>query len=205
MVSVSAFVRRFKSIPLTVLKTAERAFATQAHRSDISNRCNYFGAIVLCALDEYNKKQARDKRENKLAELAAHHDRHLLAERAAWNDNPATWLRDVLDLLAARWNGTELLFGDGGVSTWLRQALTRLTDLYGVQTLDVVAGVFHSFERKHLPELGRAGIAAVGAVLHRHLASVEVSEPNVSHAARFAAILRATGPIPRPSPSLDPC
>ena len=95
--------------------------------------------------------------------------------------------------------------GDSGVSTWSRQALTRLTDLHGLQAPDVVAGVFHSFERKHLPELGRAGIAAVGAVLHRHLASVEEPERKCSHAARFAAILLGTGPIPRPSPSLDPC
>ena len=75
LVSVRAFVRRFKRVPLVVLKVAERAFARQAHRSDIRNRCNYFGAIVHRALGEYNKKRARERRENELAEHAAHHGR----------------------------------------------------------------------------------------------------------------------------------
>lgn len=200
-----AFVRRFKHLPLVVLKTVERAFATQAHRSDIRNRCNYFGAIVRRVLDEYNKKQARERREREHAERAAHHCRRVQSERIAWHQSPATWLRDVLDLLALRWTGTELLFGHRGLSTWLRQALDRLTELHGSQASDVVAGVFHSFEQKHLPELGPAGIAAVDAVLHRHLAAVEAPERTPSHAAHFAAILLATGSNPRPSPSRDPC
>jgi transposase InsO family protein len=203
--SVRAFVRRFKHVPLTALEAAERAFAAQAHRSDIRNRCNYFGAIVYRARAEYSKKRARERRENELVEHTALNDRRVQAERAAWHKEPATWLHDALELLAARWTGTELLFGDRGISTWLRQARTRLTDLHGPQASDVVAGVFHSFERKYLPELGRAGVAAVGTVLHRHFASMEAPEHESSQAARLTAILLSAGSMPRPSPSLDSC
>ena len=202
---LQGFIRRFRYLPVTVLQAAERAFGLQAHRTDIKNRSRYFSAIVFSLLDDYSQKQARARRQREHDKQLARHTRQVKDERARQHDNPDTWLRDILDLLALRWNGTELFLGDLGLSTWLRQALTRLTELHGPHAQNVIIGVFHDFERKHLPDLGPAGITAVKAVLHRHLGTAKTPRQTPSSAAHFAATLRATGSISRPSPSRDPC
>ena len=200
------FVRRFSRLhPVPVLHAAERAFARQAHRDDIRNRAAYFGAIARSVHDDYRKRQARDRRDAERAELLAHHDRCVEAERAAWHADPDRWLYDVLTLIAAQWTGTDLLFGGLGVVAWLRHALTRLADTHGSLAVDVAAGVFCNFEQKHLPAIGPAGVAAVRAVLERDLDALPRPSATSSCVAHFADTLLGPGPNPRPPPSPDPC
>lgn len=187
------------------MRAAERAFARQAHRSDINNRAAYFAAIARAALDAHRNQQARDRRNREDIERLERHQRNVEAERNAWHADPAAWLRDTLDLLAEQWNGTSLLCDGAGVSTWLRQSLTRLAELYGPQAADIVTGVFRSFEQTHLPDIGPAGITAVAAVLQHHIDALPTPGSTSSRAAYFAAIVLGTGSNPRPPPSPNPC
>ena len=199
------FVRRFRSLPISVLYAAERAFARQAHRTDINNRTAYFARLVRLAHDDYRKHQARDWRERQDNERRREHQRRVQAERDAWHANPASWLRDSLDLIAEQWTGTTLLVDGAGVSTWLRQSLARLTELHGPLAADVAATVVRDFGQAHLPVIGPAGVSAVAAVFRRHLETLPTTKPTTSCTAQFVAMLRGTGSTPRPPPSTSPC
>lgn len=199
------FVRQFRTFPVAVLRQAETSFARQAHRADIKNRTAYFAKLVSIANDEHRKQQARRWRDREDTEIRHCHQRRVQAERAAWHANPAAWLRDALDLVVKQWTGSSLLLDGAGVSTWVRQSLARLTDLHGPQARDVAAGVFRAFEQTYSPTIGPAGIAAVEAVLQCQLDAIPTSNSTPSSAARFAAMVRATGSTPRPPPSPDPC
>ena len=199
------FVRRFRRFPVPALRAAERAFAKQAHRSDINNRAAYFAAIARAALDAHRNQQARDRRNREEIERLERHRSNVEAERKAWHADPASWLRDTLDLLAQQWTGTSLLCDGAGVSTWLRQSLTRLAELYGPRAADIVTCVFRNFTQTQLPNIRPAGITAVATVLQRHLDALPTPSCEPSQAAHFAAIVLGTGSNPRPPPSPNPC
>jgi hypothetical protein len=74
-----------------------------------------------------------------------------------------------------------------------------------VDVVDRVAdGVFAAFARATSDRLGPDGIAAVHAVLNRHLPRPN-TDNTPSCAARFAAIVGVAGLKPRPPPSNCPC
>ncbi|MCP4205046.1 MAG: transposase family protein [bacterium] len=199
------FIRRFRGIPVSVIRAAERTFARQAHRSDIRNRAAYFARLIRVAQDHYHRQRALKERQRRQSERLAHHQRRVRAEQAAWSAEPVTWLHDVLTLIAARWDGQTLLFDGAGLVTWLRQSLTRLADFYGPLSAQVVASVFCAFEQARLPDIGPAGVAAVKAVLERHSGVLPKSSDTPFCASYFAAILLGTGANPRPPPSPDSC
>lgn len=203
--SLTEFVNRFRKYPVSVLHQAERAFAPHAHRDDIRSHKSYFGYFVRNAHEDYRRRQARRWREQQEAQRLKRHRRRIEAERAAWRANPATWLRDCLDLVAMQWTGTTLLMDGAGVSGWIRDALARLTELHGPLATDVAAGVFRSFEQAYLPDIGPDGVAAVAAVLQRHTGVLRPLSKTTSPTAYFVATLRATGSTPRPPPSPDLC
>lgn len=205
--SLRAFVRAFRRFPLPVLHTAERDFAKQAHRDDIRNRKAYFAKLVRLADDAHRIRLARERRDRANSERIAQHQRRVDAEHSAWIAEPATWLRDALDAVAAQWCDGELLFGGAGPATrWISDALARLSQAHGaLHTADLAAGVFRAFKQDALSRIGPDGVAAVHAVLCSHLDALPSPEGHSSCTAHFAAILRGTGSNPRPPPSPRPC
>ena len=199
------FVRQFRCRPVAALRQAECTFARQAHRTDIRNRKAYFGRLVDIAHRDHRGQQAKKWRQQQHDQRLEQHHRRVEAERAAWHANPAKWLRDCLDLVAQQWTGTTLLMDGAGVSTWMRQSLARLTELHGPLVTELVAGVFRGFEKTHLSKLGHNGITAVRAILLRHRDEIPMPTNAPSSVAQFAATLLATGSIPRPPPSPNPC
>ncbi len=201
------FVRGFRRFPLSVLHVAERDFARQAHRDDIRNRAAYFGALVRFANDAHRKNRAGERNNRATTERLEKQNRRADAQHAAWLADPAAWLRDALDTVADQWHDGRLLFGGSGLATtWMTQALARLLHLHGpLVTADVTAGVFSAFQQAALPRIHRDGVAAVRAVLCRHLDALPRPDGNSSCAASFAAILRSTGSNPRPPPSSQRC
>lgn len=197
------FVRGFRRFPLSVLHSAERNFARQAHRDDIRNRAAYFGALVRFANDAHRKKRASEQNSRATTERLEKQRCRVDAQRTAWLADPAAWLRDAVDTIAAQWHDGRLLFGGSGLATtWMTQALARLLHLHGpLVTADVTAGVFRAFEQTALPRIHRDGVAAVRAVLCRHLDALPRPDDHSSCMASFAAILRGTGLDPRPPPS----
>jgi hypothetical protein len=201
------FVRTFRRFPLPVLHAAERDFAKQAHRDDIRNRTAYFARLVRFADDAHRNRLARERSDRAISERIKRRQRRVDAERAAWLADPAAWLRDALDAVAAQWSDGRLLFGGAGLaSAWITEALSRLFHSHGsLHTADLAAGVFRAFEPDVLPRIGPDGVAAVRAVLLRHLHALPTSDYHSSSAAHLAAILRGTGSNPRPPPSPRLC
>ncbi len=205
--SLRRFVRRFRRFPLPVLRVAERTFAAQAHRDDIRNRKAYFARLVRIAADDFRRDQARRHRERDERDRFARERQRFDVQQQAWRDHPAAHLRDALDAVAAHWLDGHLLFdGIGPATAWMRIAIARLVACHGPRhTRDIAHGLFRAFARGATERLGPDGVAAVRAVVDRHLPRDTTPDPTPSCAARFAATLGVAGLQPRPPPSHRPC
>jgi transposase InsO family protein len=203
---VTAFIRAFRRFPVVVLHRAERAFATQAHRSDIHDRQSYFAAIVRRLDDEYRTELALKQRQQQaMRELDRQAERRE-AQMQHWADNPRQHLDAALVALAAQWNPStaSLLFDGAGLGrAWLDDALGRLLEMHGFATArDIAAGTFNAFARQQADPLGPAGIGMIEGMLHEHLHQLATAAATADCADRFAGdILRETGPPTRPDPA----
>lgn len=204
--SPKRFVRTFRRFPLPVLRTAERTFAAQAHRDDIKKRTAYFARLVRIAHDDFRRDQDRRHREREQRDRFARQQQRFDAQHHTWRDDPAAHLADALDAVSAHWLDGQLLFdGIGPGTAWMRTSIDRLVDRHGPRsTRDLADGLFRAFARGAADRLGPDGVAAVRAVLDRHLPE-STANTTPSCATRFAAILGLAGSKPRPPPSHRPC
>jgi hypothetical protein len=203
--SLRSFVNSLYRYPLTVLRDAERAFGTQAHRDDIRNRSSYFAALVRRFYKDWRTERERATRAREQDDLAAKQRAQQDATRAGWHSDPAAWLRHALELLALQWQKDQrvLLFDGAGLGLgWMRAALRRIVDLFGARDGgDIASGVLHAFLSAH-DELGPEGRTAIETLLRRHLSSTTASVDTLDIAAvNASAILRLAGRNQRPSPS----
>jgi len=195
----NAFIQSLRIYPLQVLRRAESAFRTQVHRDDIRNRAAYFSAIVRSKHEAFKADTARRQHaQETLAHIQAIHDQHL-GRMNAWSNDPASWLTDALQALAAQWlpASHQLLFnGDGIGKAWLVQAIDLLHQRHGhLATRDLVDGVFHRFATTARDRLGEDGICAIRTLLDQHLPPPQDKSPNPSCTQNFAAaILSRAGP-----------
>jgi transposase InsO family protein len=200
------FIRSLRHFPLQVLKLAERAFAKQVHRDDIRDRASYFYAIVRHFHREYQAQQARQRAIQDQNERLAQRQHQAQQQQLQRDEDPAGWLREALDSLAAQWQPQtqSLLFGGSGLGrSWLQQALARLAETHGPATAtDIAWGVFHRFAETDSHHLGPAGLAALQSILQAHLPAPPQPDPNSTCTQNFgAAILHNTGPPPRSGPT----
>ena len=202
---IQKFIRRFRRFPLEVLRQAEQAFGRQAHRDDIRNRTSYFATIVRDCHVQYRRQCARQDADQQTRDKLDSDIRRRQQQDEHWHQNPAVWLLQALETIAAQWvpESARLLFGGVGPGrAQLRGALARLLDTRSpLAAVDIATGVFRTFERAQHKHLGDAGLAAIAGVLQAHL---ETQSPagNQSEVARqfAAAILGNTGPPTRPAP-----
>src|SRR5580700_8951168 len=165
----------FAQYPIDVLRDAERAFRSQVHREDIRDRKSYFGAIVRKTHEQHKLvalREARHKDDDaRLARERAQED----AQRAAWANDPKSWLRDALALLALQWDTRtrSLLFdGEGLGLGWATAALRRILQIHDPSTAgDLIDGTLHAFRLAHLDRLGPDGVDAVLALVERRRAT----------------------------------
>jgi hypothetical protein len=203
--SLRSFVNALHRYPLTVLREAERAFGTQAHRDDIRDRTSYFAALVRRFYKEWRTERNRAARAREQDNCAAQQQAQSDAALAFWHKDPAAWFRHALDLLAMQWRKDQgvLLFDGAGLGLgWMRAALRRLSELFGARdSADIASGVVHAFLADH-DELGPQGRAAIEALLRRHLPTTTASAdtPDIA-TANASAILRLAGRNQRPLPS----
>jgi hypothetical protein len=201
-----AFVRSFRRFALPALRAAERTFAAQAHRDDIKNRTAYFARLVRIADDQFREDQARRWRERDRRDRFDRERKLFDDQHQRWRDDPTAHLADALDAVAAHYIDGRLLFdGVGPGTAWMRISIDRLAAAHGADhARDIADGVFAAFARATSDRLGPDGIAAVHAVLNRHLPRPN-TDNTPSCAARFAAIVGVAGLKPRPPPSNWPC
>lgn len=198
-----AFVDAFAKYPISALRDAERAFQSQVHRDDIRDRKSYFGALVRKAYEEHRRATLREARHRDDAARLARELGQRKAQRAAWADDPAAWLRDALAILALQWDAREraLLFDGHGLGLgWVTAALRRLFQIHDARVAgDLVAGTLHAFHLTHLDRLGPDGVATVVALVERRTATLAPTH-DVAASARLSIMLPA-GQKPRPPPS----
>lgn len=204
--SAPVFVNTFARYPISVLREAERALQTQVHREDIRDRKSYFGALVRKAYEQHRLAVARDVRQHEDAARLAAEQAQRDAQRAAWSNDPARWLRDALHTLAAQWDhGTRSLLFDGeGLGLgWAIAAMRRLRALHDPHAADdIVAGTLHAFRLTHLAHLGPEGVAAIVDLVERRRDALDMRTRNVDVAISVvSATMRPTGQRPRPPPS----
>jgi hypothetical protein len=200
------FVNDLRLYPLEVLHRAEKAFRSQVHRDDIRDRRSYFAAIVRRLNDEH--RADRDRREREQAQLVRLHEQLAADEAlaAARRADPAAFLREALDTIAAMWSSErgELLFGGVGLGTgWLHRALTFLVERHDhLAARDVARGVFANFALDWTERLGAPGPAAVERLL---LVKLDAMSPTETFAPCQPSIASTTldpaGPKQRPPPS----
>lgn len=198
------FVDAFRRYAPDVLLDAERRLATQVHRDDIRDRKSYFAAIVRNVADEHRRDRRRqqldDEREQRRAADQRAYDAQLAHHRAC----PLDWLRDALDAIALQWvpASRALLAGGVGLGTaWLARATARLVELNGPAAADLVHASVRDWSRHHLDHLGAHGVRAVLDVARPYLDHIPTANDEVVCPNDFAsAILRSTGPPPRPAP-----
>lgn len=200
-----SFVDSLRRYHPEVLLAAERAFRHQVRRDDIRDRASYFAKLVRDESEDRRREIGRRRRvreqSERLDQQAATGD----ARRAGWLADPAAWLREALGALAAQWRPSthELLFGGAGpAAAWVRGAVERLAELHGpLAATDIARGVLHAFRLATLDRLGPDALAAIAAVLDRHLASLRTAGPTTPCApAAPSAILARTGKNQRPPP-----
>ena len=202
---IQKFIRQFRRFPLDVLQQAERGFGAQAHRDDIRNRTSYFAAIVRDCHVQYCRRRARQDADEQTHLKLDADIRRRQQQDEHWHRDPAAWLLNALETLAAQWTpaSAQLLFGGIGPGrAQLRGALARLLETGGsLAAADIATGVFRTLARARHGHLGDAGLAAVAAVLQDHL-ETHLPAGNQSEVARkfAAAILGNTGSPTRPAP-----
>ncbi len=203
-----AFIRTFRRFDLAALREAEHRFGTQAHRDDIRNRQSYFAAIVRRCHDAHRRELAKDIKNNALQDQLRTLALKKQHQHERWQQDPTTWLTDALETVAAQWlpdRRTLLFDGAGPGPGWLTDAFARLVNLRGEQAAkDILHGVITQFRQRYLPRIGPDGVAAVLALMQKHIAVQMPCEdkerdclPNVR-----AAILPTSGPLGRPRPPL---
>lgn len=204
--TVTAFVRAFRAFPISVLQAAEQAFASQAHREDIADGWKYFAAIVSRLHRDHSREVARrcadlEQLRRSREESARHANQ--LARRMS---DPASWLREGLELIAAHWlpaRGTLLFDGVGAGTGTLRAAVDRLVELHGpVAALDMARGVLQDFSRHPPPELESNAIPPIVAVATRTLDDLATTLGDNLHftGPPGTGILPRAGSKPRPGP-----
>ncbi len=208
--SVTDFIRTFRRFPLPVLRRAERAFATQAHRDDIRNRKAYFTKLVRDFADDYRSEQATKQQGAAALEQQQHNAQEYQRQLALWQKEPSLHLREALEALSVQWDPASqaLLFGGAGLGIpWLQDALNRLVELNGPTTArDIATGIFDAFARQHADILGPEGIATIEALINKHLPPA-AQPPGVSEAIDACVHqlgghnLKNTGPPSRPDTS----
>ena len=202
--SAVGFVNAFRRYPLDVLRDAEARLRAQLTRgNDIRDTDRYFAALVRSA---YAEHRAACLERDAITRDAERRDRERTTTDArdrAWLDDPATWLRDALDVLAAQWlpDVRDLLFdGEGLGLGWTRAALAHLFVLHGDAAADLARGVEHDFRFAWRDRLGDDGLEAVLRVLHRERARYPDTPDDSDIAAHAAAtIMRSVGISRRPA------
>jgi hypothetical protein len=161
----AVFIKQMRRFPLPVLKEAERAFAGQVHRNDIKERASYFAAIARRCNERYQTKRQAEQRQKDQERQQEHHQEKTDAIRAMWLANPAVWLRDALETLAAQWipERNALLCGGAGIGKrQLIDAIARLSDIHGLHIArDIATGVFRKFTNDDPKNIGPNGIDAI--------------------------------------------
>jgi transposase InsO family protein len=204
--SKQSFVNSFYRYPIHVLREAERAFRAQVHRDDIRDRESYFAALVRGAHDDFRRTRARVRHDRAEQARDAQAQAHVDATRAAWNADPATWLRHALHLLAMQWRTDQggLLFHGAGLGLgWMRAALRLLVASLGAATAsDVTEGILQTFRLTHIDTLTPKGVAAIEALVRDHFQPAPRRDPKKDLAPlNVSAILRVTGRNQRPPQS----
>jgi len=203
--SQRSLVDSLRIYPLTVLRDAEKAMRAQAHRDDIRDRRSYFAAVVRKLHDEHKCLRERERRERKEHTLRERDRREHDARLDAWRAEPASALRDALDLVAMQWVPQQsVIFADGaGFGLGLaHRAIARLAELHGLTAAaDVIRGVLASWRIANLDRLGRDGLAAVEHVIVRGLADATPDSTARCAASATSATLPLAGRFPRPPPS----
>jgi transposase InsO family protein len=198
------FADQYRRYSPAVLLEAEKRFASQVHRDDIRDRKSYFAAILRAVSDEQRRARNRELRDHELHERIERDLRAHDAQLARWRQDPASWLRDALDALAAEWipaAGSLLLGGAGIGRAWLRGAIERLVALDASAAHDIASALLRDWSRANLDRLGPEAIDAVLAAAHPHLDAIPKVDDTHDCAARFAsAMLPSTGPPRRPAP-----
>ncbi len=199
------FVNGLRRYHPDVIHAAERAFRSQAHRDDIRDRASYFAAIVRVKHEEWRRELERQRRQRDQTQQLAQQEAEGDAQWTRWLADPAVWLRDALDALAAQWSPQtrELLFGGIGLGTaWLRGALARLVEQHGTSgAADLARGVLHAYRLANLDRLGPEALDAIAAVLQRELTERCPPPSAACPPTLRAAILEPSGKNRRPLPS----
>ncbi len=200
------FIDSLRRYPVEVLLRAERAFGAQVHRGDIRDRQSYFSALVRRFHRDYRQDRLRRDREQE--QLRHLHEQRSLddAREAARRADPASFLRQALEAIAAMWipqGGVLFCDGVGFGTAWLTRALRALVDRHGYVTAnDIARGVFDAFEHDWIERLGPDGIAAVEHQFTAKLVQIEPSSTSRTCSPIDAsAILGNNGPKQRPPPS----
>jgi hypothetical protein len=199
------FVRTFRTYPLAVLHDAERALRDRLLRHDLEpvrDPWRYFGAIVRRLFEEHRQRVARQRYDREQQRDSDQQHRQQQRRLDAFRDNPLSWLRHGLDLLARQWlpdQGALLFGGNGYALGTLRAALRRLGELHPRIAADLARGALHDFRIAELDRLGQDGVNTIADLLERELAKLSTNHDCAPAAA--SAILTNTGKTPRPPPS----
>ena len=193
----SVFIGQMRRFPLTVLKEAERAFAGQVHRDDIKDRASYFAAIARRCNERHLSKRESERRQRDEEREMEQQIKDAENTHSRWQADPAAWLRDALDMLAAQWLPEQcaLLFGGAGLGKrHLADAIARLAEIHGpIAARDIATGAFMKFEKNDPRNIGPKGIYALQLLLETSLS--EKLEKQTDCKFNFApAILRNNGP-----------
>ena len=203
---IQTFIRNLRTFPLEVLRKAEHAFGTQAHRDDIRKRGPYFAAIVRNINAEYQNRKAQQRAEQEQAKIRRHEEQEANQRKKAWHENPSLWLSAALEALAHQWIPAEskLLFNGRGLGlAWLKNSIVRMLELYGPTTTQHLAdGVFIAFRNNQHQNIGMEGIKAIRLLLEKYLP--KTNEQNTDCTKKFKSIiLKATGPPSCSGPCLN--
>ena len=193
-----SFIRTFRRFPLPVLRQAERAFGPQAHRGDIRYRTAYFAAIVRRLHDEHRQRRAREQRDRAMLNELKRREQEHQDQRRRWEQRPDVHLRTAIQALLDQVHPRtgELLFGGVGLGrVWLRQSLSRLAHLHGLQgARHLTAGIMHEVMLACRDTVPRDGIEAVTAMVNRHLDDLpNAAAKDDCGVGCVSAILRNTG------------
>jgi hypothetical protein len=202
---VVRFINGYRLYPLDVLRDAEARLRAQLTRgNDIRDTDRYFAALVRSAYAEH--RTACAQREG-IARDAERRDQQTVANDAryrAWRADPAAWLRDALDAVAANWlpDARALLFDGEGIGLgWTRAALARLFDGRSHDAAaDIAHGVERNFRIASRARLGEHGVDAVIRLLRRELERYPDTPNDTSVAGEDAAsIMQGVGILRRPA------
>lgn len=194
---LSVFIKQMRRFPLPVLKETERAFAGQVHRDDIRDRASYFAAIARRQNEIFFTKLELERRTREKDQRREIDLKNAENNQAAWQANPAAWLRDALTALATQWipERNSLLFGGAGIGRkWLNDAIANLAQVHGFDAAsDIANGVFMKFATDDPRHIASQGIDALRALFETALKD-NVKKQTDCKLSFPSAILRNNGP-----------